>query len=284
MSSFMKIIQSILLGIVEGLTEFLPVSSTGHLIIVSNLIGFDKTYAFNEGFVNAYHYIIQLGAILAIVVLHRKQIVGSFRNFMPEKIGFYKSGLRFWLNIVIACIPGAVIEFAFGDLVEEKFFGFQSIAIALILGALVMAATEYFLKKDYLKKQVIDIGFLTAFMIGLFQCFAIFPGVSRSAATIVGGMICGMSLVSAAQFSFFLAIPVMFGMSGIKLVKLGFVNGLTAIDYLSLFVGFSVSFIVASLVVKLFLTILRKKALLPFVFYRVIFAAVIIIAGIFEVI
>lgn len=284
MSGFIKIIQSIVLGIVEGLTEFLPVSSTGHLVIVSNLIGFDKAYAFQEGFVTAYQYIIQLGAILAIVVLHRKQIIGSFRNFMPGEIGFHKSGLRFWLNIVIACIPGAIVEFAFGDMVEEKFFGFQSVAISLILGALVMIFVEKIIKKDYLKKQVIDVNIQMAIIIGLFQCFAIFPGVSRSAATIVGGMLCGMTVISAAQFSFFLAIPVMIGMSLIKLVKLGFVTGLSGIDYFSLFVGFLVSFLVASLVVKLFLNILRKKALMPFAVYRIIFAAVTIFAGIFEVI
>lgn len=284
MSGFIKIIQSILLGIVEGLTEFLPVSSTGHLVIVSNLIGFDKMYIGNEGFVTAYHYIIQLGAIMAIVVLHRKQIIGSFKNFMPEKIGFHKSGLRFWLNIVIACVPGAIVEFAFGDKVEEKFFGFQTVAISLILGALVMIFSERIIKKEYMKKQVIDIDFKIAAVIGLFQCFAIFPGVSRSAATIVGGMICGMTIVSAAQFSFFLAIPVMLGMSALKLVKLGFVKGLTAVDYISLLIGFLVSFIIASLVVKLFLAILKKKALMPFAIYRIAFAAVTILAGIMQII
>lgn len=282
MSAFIKIIQSIVLGIVEGLTEFLPVSSTGHLVIVSNMIGFDRAYTHNEGFVTAYHYIIQLGAILAIVVLHRKQIIGSFRNFMPQKIGFYKSGFRFWMNIVIACIPGAIVEFTLGDMIEEKFFGFQSVAISLVIGAMVMICAERFIKKDYMKKQVIDVQVYTAIIVGLFQCLAIFPGVSRSAATIVGGMLCGMTVISAAQFSFFLAIPVMLGMSVLKLIKLGFVSGLSGVDYLSLFVGFLVSFLVASLVVKLFLSILRRKALMPFAVYRIIFAAVVILAGIFE--
>ncbi len=284
MTEFVKIIQSIILGIVEGLTEFLPVSSTGHLIIVQNLLNFDSLFAGKEDFVPAYSYIIQLGAIFAVIMLQRKPIINSFRNFMPQKAGFQKSGLRFWSNIVIACIPGAIVEFTLGDIVEDKFFNFVSIAVALIIGALVMIATDYLINKNELKKILVNIDFRIAFIIGLFQCLAIFPGVSRSAATIVGGMVCGLTLVSSAQFSFFLAIPVMFGMSVLKIIKLGVIRGLNSYDYVCLVVGFLVSFITAAFVIKLFLRILKKKALIPFAIYRIILAGIVLFAGIFQII
>lgn len=273
---YAKILHSIILGVIEGLTEFLPVSSTGHLVIAGSILGFDSNYIDKPEFVNAYNYIIQLGAILAIIILYRKQILGTLRYFMPSKIGFDKSGLRFWLNVVVACIPGTIIEFGFGDKVEAKFFNFVSIAVALIVGGLVMMLADILYRKYQPNKQVIDITFVMAFVIGMFQCLAVFPGVSRSAATIIGGMVCGLSLVAAAQFSFFLAIPVMFGMTILKLIKLGFIPGLGAIDYISLLIGFVVSFVVAMVVVKLFLAILKRVALLPFAIYRIGFAGLIL--------
>ena len=284
MTEFAKIIQSVILGIVEGLTEFLPVSSTGHLVIVQNLLNFDALFTGKEDFVTAYSYIIQLGAIFAIIILQRKAIINSFRNFMPQKTGFQKSGLRFWSNIVIACIPGAIVEFTLGDMVEDKFFNFVSIAVALIIGALVMIAADCLINKSRLKKILVNIDFKMAFIIGLFQCLAIFPGVSRSAATIVGGMVCGLTLVSSARFSFFLAIPVMFGMSVLKIIKLGFITGLNVYDYICLIIGFLVSFITAAFVVKLFLRILKKKSLIPFAIYRIILAGIVLLAGIFQII
>lgn len=284
MDSFIKVIQAMVLGIVEGLTEFIPVSSTGHLVIVSKLIGFERSYANSPGFVTAYNYIIQLGAILAIVVFQRKQIIGTIRNFMPSKLGFHRSGLRFWATIAVACVPGAILEFTLGDYIEERFFGYVSIAVALTVGAVVMAVVERFLSTDYMSKNVIDISFPMAVIIGLFQCLAIFPGVSRSAATIIGGMACGLSMVASAQFSFFLAIPVMLGMSALKLIKLGFIEGLTAIDYISLLVGFAVSFVIALFVVNAFLNILRKNTLVPFAIYRIGLAFAVLITGIFGII
>lgn len=284
MDVLIKIIQSIILGIVEGLTEFLPISSTGHLVIVQGLMDFESRFVGKEAFVLAYSYIIQLGAILAVVLLQKRQIINSFKNFMPNIVGFKMSGLRFWANIVVACIPGAIVELTVGDMVEERFFNYVSIAVALIIGALVMLLAEHFIKKENLNKMVIDIDFKMAIIIGLFQCLAIFPGVSRSAATIIGGMVCGLSLVASAQFSFFLAIPVMLGMSFLKIIKLGFISGLGISDYVCLLVGFLVSFITALFVIRLFLQILRKKALAPFAIYRIILAALLLVAGIVRLI
>ena len=147
-----------------------------------------------------------------------------------------------------------------------------------------MIAADCLINKSNLKKILVNIDFKMAFIIGLFQCLAIFPGVSRSAATIVGGMVCGLTLVSSARFSFFLAIPVMLGMSVLKIIKLGFITGLNAYDYICLIVGFLVSFITAAFVVKLFLRILKKKALIPFAIYRIILAGVVLLAGIFQII
>ncbi|UWG95662.1 undecaprenyl-diphosphate phosphatase [Dehalobacter sp. DCM] len=274
------IIQSIILGIVEGITEFLPVSSTGHLIIFQNLIGFKGTNAY---YVEMYTYVIQLGAILAVIVLYWRKIIDTLYNFFPSKISYEKSGLKFWLMIVLACVPGAVIGILFDDIAEQYLFYPIPVAITLFLGAILMIYAENKLRVNAMKKTVISQGINVsakqAIVIGLFQCLAVIPGMSRSASTIIGGWFAGLSTVAATEFSFFLAIPVMIGMSFLKIVKIGGLGILTSQEMIALIIGFVVSFLVALVVIQKFIAYLKRKPMRVFAVYRMIFAVVLLIAG-----
>jgi len=276
MDTILLLLKTILLGIVEGITEFLPVSSTGHLVIFQNLIGFK---GFTSKYVEMYTYVIQLGAILAVVILYWKKIKETLINFFPQKVGYEKSGFKFWFMIFIACIPGGVLGILFDDLAEKYLFSPIPVAITLFLGGIWMIYAESKFRNNALSIQEINITPKQAWIIGLFQCLAIIPGMSRSASTIIGGWVAGLSTVAAAEFSFFLAIPVMVGMSILKLVKLGGISTLTSAELLSLAVGFIVSFIVALVVIDKFIAYLKRKPLKAFATYRMIFAVVVLLAG-----
>jgi undecaprenyl-diphosphatase len=275
MDNLIFLIKSAIIDVVEGITEFLPISSTGHIIIFQNLLGFQGD---NETYVNMYAYVIQLGAILAVVVLYWRKIKETLLNFLPGKVGYEKSGFRFWFMIVIACIPGAVVQLTLDDLADKYLFNTVSVAITLVLGAVWMLYAENRFRNVSGAKEI-NISPKQAIIIGLFQCLAIIPGMSRSASTIIGGWIAGLSTVAAAEFSFFLAIPVMMGMSLLKFIKIGGVSTLTSIEIMSLVVGFLVSFIVALIVIKKFIEYLKKKPMKVFVIYRMVFGIMILIAG-----
>lgn len=270
------IIKSAILGIVEGLTEFLPVSSTGHLVIFQSLMGFKGT---TSNYVEMYTYVIQLGAILAVVILYWKKIKETLLNFFPQKVGYEKSGFRFWFMIFIACIPGGVFGILLDDLADKYLFNPTTIAITLFLGGIGMIYAEKKFRNKRVKSKRLDVTPKQAIIIGLFQCLAIIPGMSRSASTIIGGWVSGLSTVAAAEFSFFLAIPVMVGMSLLKIVKIGGIAVLTFAEIISLGVGFIVSFIVALVVINRFISYLKKKPMKIFAIYRMIFAVVVLIAG-----
>lgn len=275
MDNLIFLMKSAIIGIVEGITEFLPISSTGHIIIFQNLLGFQGD---NETYVNMYAYVIQLGAILAVIVLYWREIKETLLNFFPGKVGYEKSGFKFWFMIVIACIPGAVVQFTLDDLADKYLFNTVSVSITLVLGAVWMLYAENRFRNVSGAKEI-NISPKQAIIIGLFQCLAIIPGMSRSASTIIGGWIAGLSTVAAAEFSFFLAIPVMMGMSLLKFIKIGGVSTLTSIEIISLGVGFLVSFIVALIVIRKFIDYLKKKPMKVFVIYRMVFGIVILIAG-----
>ncbi len=275
MDNLIFLIKSAIIGVVEGITEFLPISSTGHIIIFQNLLGFQGD---NETYVNMYAYVIQLGAILAVVVLYWRKIKETLLNFFPGKVGYEKSGFKFWFMIVIACIPGAIVQLTLDDLADKYLFNTVSVAITLVLGAVWMLYAENRFRNVSGAKEI-NINPKQAIIIGLFQCLAIIPGMSRSASTIIGGWIAGLSTVAAAEFSFFLAIPVMMGMSLLKFIKIGGVSTLTSIEIMSLVVGFLVSFIVALIVIKKFIEYLKKKPMKVFVIYRMVFGIMILIAG-----
>lgn len=276
MAELLTILKSIILGIVEGATEFLPVSSTGHLIIFQNLVKFES---YTKNYVEMYTYVIQLGAILAVIVLYREKILSTLKNFWPKKVGYEKSGLKFWLMIVLACVPGGVLGILFDDLAEKYLFNTVSVSIVLFLGGIMMIIAERKLRPDRGGLQEMNLTARQALTVGLFQCLAIIPGMSRSASTIIGGWVSGLSSVVAAEFSFFLAIPVMIGMSTLKIVKLGGLGLLSGMEIVSLAVGFVVSFIVALVVIEKFISYLQKRPMTVFAVYRIIFAVVILAAG-----
>ena len=226
------ILKSIFLGIVEGITEFLPISSTGHLILLNEWIGFDKQ------FTEFFDIFIQLGAILAVIVFF-------WRKLWPINI-------KVWSRIIVAVIPALVIGALLGDYIREMFFNFQVVAMALILGGLIIILIE---KRQIIPKynSIEELPWSIVFLIGLIQCLAMIPGTSRSAATIIGALILGSSRVLAVEFSFFLAIPTMIAASGYGLLKHGLIIDNNQILILS--VGFLTSFVVA-LIIELFLVLL----------------------------
>jgi len=282
METIIFILKSVILGIVEGITEFLPVSSTGHLIIFTNLLKFESI---SPKYVEMYTYVIQLGAILAVVVLYWSKIKETLLNFFPKKVGFEKSGFRFWLMIVLACVPGGVFGILLDDLADKYLFSPWTVAIALFFGGILMIYAENKLRKKRRSKQTLNDVIITpkqALVVGFFQCLAIIPGMSRSASTIIGGWVAGLSTVAAAEFSFFLAIPVMCGMSLLKIIKIGGLGTITGLEIASLAVGFIVSFIVAIFVIDKFISFLKRKPMRIFAFYRMLFAIIVIVAGAFK--
>ena len=279
METWLLMIQSVVLGIVEGITEFLPISSTGHLIIAQNLIGFTAVRA---DYLEMYTYVIQLGAILAVVVLYWQKIKDTLLHFFPQKEGYEDSGFRFWLMIVIACIPGGVFGILLDDLAETYLFSPYTVAIALFFGAIFMIYAENRFRGKNGGIEHLKISPKQALLIGAFQCLAIIPGMSRSASTIIGGWVAGLSTVAAAEFSFFLAIPVMVGMSFLKIVKMGGLGFMTGAEWAALIIGFAVSFLVALVVIRGFINYLKHKPMKIFAKYRMVFAVLVLLAGYFH--
>ena len=282
MENVLFCLKSFLLGIVEGITEFLPISSTGHLIVFEDLLGFEGS----AQYINTYSYVIQLGAILAVIVLYWKKILATLQNLFPKKEKgvwvrpYAQTGLRFWITLAIACIPGFIGVMLLGDLVDAYLFNAVSVSIVLVLGGIAMILAERFLRKKAVQPtqgKWLQVSTKQALTIGLFQCLSIIPGMSRSASTIIGGWFAGLSTTASAEFSFFLAIPVMVGMSGLKLIQLGGFGAMNTTELVSLIVGFVVSFVVALFVVKKFISFLQKKPMTVFAIYRIAFGVFVLI-------
>jgi undecaprenyl-diphosphatase len=244
-----EILKSIILGIVEGLTEFLPISSTGHLIIVN------KWISFSEPFTAMFDVVIQLGAILAVVVYFWGRLWPLDAEFKPEK-----AALRIWGKTIIGVLPALVFGFLFGKVIEEKLFN------PLTVGGAVLVFVEK--RRVNSKFETVDaMPLKMAFFIGLIQCLAMIPGTSRAAATIVGAMLLGASRSAATEFSFFLAIPTMVAAAGYSLLK--HASALTSSQYAILAVGFLTAFITAHFVIKFFLNYIRRHDFVPFGYYRI---------------
>jgi undecaprenyl-diphosphatase len=251
---------AIILGIVEGVTEFIPVSSTGHLILATELLGFDadKWSAFNV--------IIQLGAILAIVVLY-------WRTFWAVLEGMLKGNAvswRFVRNILIAFLPSAILGFLLINRIEALLGNGVVVAVALILGGIAILVIEKMVKRSDVV-GVAEMPLKTVAGVGLIQCLAMIPGVSRSGATILGGLSLGVERRTAAEFSFFLAIPTMLGATTLELVKHRdtLMAGASGVGFGTVAVGFVVSFIVAIVVVKAFVHYISRHGFAPFAWYRI---------------
>lgn len=273
---FLEILKAILFGIVEGITEWLPISSTGHMILLDEFVKLNVSEEFLEMFL----VVIQLGAILAVVVLFWKRLF-PFQFKSP----YIKMDIIFmWIKIIIACIPAAIVGLLFDDYFNALFYNYQTVAIALIVFGILFIIIENKNKNMKPKiKSIKDITIPIALVIGMFQLIAaIFPGTSRSGATIVGALAIGVSRTAAAEFTFFLAIPVMFGASLLKIVKyvvflakagLAISGG----ELIILLVGMAVAFIVSIVVIKFLLDYIKKNDFKVFGWYRIILGIIVLL-------
>ena len=283
--SVLEFIKVVILGIVEGITEWLPISSTGHMILVDEFIKMDMTPEFKEFFL----VVIQLGAILAVVVLYWGKLWPFYIRQIPKKkkaqlarknpvsrivLTFVekfcdKDKWILWFKILVACIPTIVIALPFNDIIEEKFYNYVVVAITLIVyGVLFIVIENYNKRRRPACTSLEDLTFKTALIIGCFQVLSVIPGTSRSGSTIIGGILAGTSRTVAAEFTFFLAIPVMFGASLLKLVKFGFAFSST--ELIILIVGVLVSFVVSILAIKFLMGYIKKHDFKAFGWYRII--------------
>jgi len=251
----LSLFQAIIIAIVEGITEFLPVSSTGHMIIAQKLLGVS-----DDPFTKAFIINIQFGAILSVVVLYWKR--------------FFQS-IDFYLKLFVAFIPAAVLGLLLNDIIDEMLESVLTVAITLLLGGIVLI----FIDKILNPTREVIITFPKALIIGVCQCISMIPGVSRSAATIIGGMSQGLTRKQAAEFSFFLAVPTMFGASALKLYKgvREFPEIFQGDNLITLLVGNAVAFIVAMLAIRFFISFLTKYGFRVFGWYRIILGAVLLI-------
>ena len=254
------ILTAILLGIVEGLTEFLPVSSTGHLILAAELLGYDAaTWA-------TFNVIIQLGAILAVIVLY-------WRTFWAVAVGLFgrePTSWRFLVNLLLAFLPSAILGLILIDRIEELLESAETVAVALVLGGIAILVIEALIKQPKVEPGVASIPWKKALGIGFIQCLSMIPGVSRSGATIMGALTLGVERRTAAEFSFFLAVPTMIGATTLSVFKHSDELASGRVDWGLIGVGFVVSFIVAVVVIRWFVGIVSKHGFAPFAWYRIV--------------
>ena len=280
-----ELLKVVFLGIVEGITEWLPISSTGHLILVEEFVKLDVSKAFWEMFM----VVIQLGAILAVVVLYWKDI-WPFRNKKPKHENVTKvekaagtlcrfvkiDKMIMWLKIMVSCLPAILIGLPFDDFIEKKFNNWFVVAVMLIVyGVLFLVVEDYNEKRTVKIHSIADIPWKTALLIGIFQVLALIPGTSRSGATIIGGILLGASRTVAAEYTFFLAIPVMFGASLLKIVKFGF--DFTSWELTILGVGTVVSFVVSILAIKFLMGYIKKHDFKAFGWYRIVLGIIVML-------
>ena len=266
-----EILKVIFLGIVEGITEWLPISSTGHMLIVDEFLQLNASDSFKEMF----FVIIQLGAILAVLTsFWKKMFPFQFKDKSQPIIK--KEIFSLWFKVVVACIPGAVITLLFDDYIEANFHTPIVIATTLIIYGIGFIIVENWNKMRIPSiANLNEITYKTAWLIGLFQVLSIIPGTSRSGATIIGALIIGVSRVAAAEFTFFLAVPVMFGLSALKILKFGFV--FTASELFILILGMAVAFIVSVAVIKFLMSFIKKHDFKAFGWYRIVLGIAVIL-------
>ena len=266
-----EILKAVLFGIVEGITEWLPISSTGHMLLVDEFLRLDMSGTFKEMF----FVVIQLGAILAVVVLFWDKMF-PFQWKDRSRSVVKKETFSLWFKVVVACIPGAVVTILFDDYIEAHLHTPVVIAAALILyGAAFILVENWNKRRTPRIGRLTDITYSTALMIGLFQVLSIIPGTSRSGATIVGALLIGVSRVAAAEFTFFLAVPVMFGLSGLKMLKFGL--DFTAPELAVLGLGMAVAFAVSVLVIKFLMSYIKKHDFKVFGWYRIVLGIVVLL-------
>ncbi len=268
----LEFLKTVILGIVEGITEWLPISSTGHLILIKEFLGGAESFINNAEFFDLYLYVIQLGAILAVVTLYFKKL----NPFALSKTKEEKRGTwSMWFKVIVACLPAAIIGLAL-DSFMEQIENWQVVSAMLIVYGFAFIIVEKLNKKTTVA-TIDDMSYKTALLIGLFQVLSIIPGTSRSGATILGAMLVGCKREVAAEFSFFLAIPVMVGVSILKIAKF-ILEGLamSSIEIAVLIVGMVVAYLVSMLCIKLLVDFVKKHDFKPFGVYRIILGALVI--------
>jgi len=253
----LDLIKAMIMGIVEGLTEFLPVSSTGHLILVGHLLGFEGERA------KTFEVVIQFGAVLAVLVLY-------FKTFMKVLQFKLNKGMNF-IHILLAMLPASIIGLLLHSVIKQYLFGPSTVLIGLVLGGILMIVAERS-KREVTAEEIDDISYKQAFIIGCFQILALWPGFSRSGSTISGGMLSGTSQKAAAEFTFIVSVPIMGGASFLDLIENR--AGLTTTDLPLFLVGLCASFIVGMLAVVTFVNLMKKLKLSYFAYYRFVLAAV----------
>lgn len=282
MLELLEVLKAVLFGIVEGVTEWLPISSTGHMILLNQIMPLQQ----GEDFYSMFEVVIQLGAIMAVVVLFWSQIwpFGKKNNPAPlsdQGIGAWiKTDIfKLWFHILVSTVPAAVIGILFSEVFEKYFYNYQTVAVMLILfGVAFILVENHYKGKSARINTLADIGYDTALLIGLFQLIAaIFPGTSRSGATIVGALLIGVSRMAAAEYTFFLAIPVMFGASLLKILKFGF--SFTTSQLVILIVGMVVAFVISLLVIRFLMGYIKKHDFKVFGWYRIALGVLVLICG-----
>ena len=271
--SLLEFLKVICLGVVEGITEWLPISSTVHLILFDTLLHLEVS----EEFWNMFMVVIQLGAILSVVYLYFDKLnLFSARKTFSEK----RASAVLWAKVIVACVPAGVLGILFDDWMDEHLRGYNVVAWALIIYGIFFILLEKYnahRNREFRIQELSEISYMLAFGIGCFQVLSLVPGTSRSGATILGAMILGVNRRDAAEFSFFLAIPVMFGASFLKLIKFGL--SFTTNEILILLTGMLVSFVVAVLAIKFLMAYIKEHDFQVFGWYRIALGIVVLIAG-----
>ncbi len=269
----LEILKVIFYGIIEGITEWLPISSTGHLILVEEILPLQQS----EAFMNMFRVVIQLGAIMAVVVIYFWKLWPFKKSEETGKISIDKPTFDLWMKILVACVPAAIIGILFDDMIDNYLMNWQTVSIMLILFGIAFLIIENKTGDDPDRvNRLAQITYRDAVIIGLFQVLAaVFPGTSRSGATILGGIMIGLSRTIATEFTFFLAVPVMFGASLLKIV--GFGLNFTSNEIIVLAVGTIVSFLVSIVAIKFLLAYIKKNDFKAFGYYRIALGLVVIL-------
>lgn len=267
--NLLEIFKAIFFGVVAGITEWLPISSTGHLILLDEFMKLDASEKFKEMF----FVVIQLGPILAVIIFFWKKLF-PFSTEQSGAIHIRKEILSLWGKIIVACVPAAIVGLIFDDWIDALFYNPQTVAFTLILYGVLFIIIENRQKNRKIKIATVnDIDYKTAFLIGVFQMLALIPGTSRSGVTIVGALLIGVSRVAVAEFTFFLAIPVMFGASFLKILKLGFPS--IGIEVAVLLIGSIVAFIVSLFVIRFLMAYIKKRSFKAFGWYRIVLGIIV---------
>lgn len=269
--TLIEILKVIFLGIVEGITEWLPISSTGHMLLVDEFVQLNVS----ENFKDMFFVVIQLGAIMAVVLLFWDKMWPFRKKTSNWQSMIRKDTFSIWFKVVVACIPGTIVALLFDDFIEAHLHTAVVISAMLIIYGVAFIIIENWNKsRTHHIENLEDITYKIAFIIGLFQVLSIIPGTSRSGATIIGALLIGVSRVAAAEFTFFLAVPVIFGLSFIKLLKFGLF--FTAEELIILLIGMVTAFIVSVLVIKLLMGYIKKHDFKVFGWYRIVLGVILL--------